>query len=89
MVATALVAQGQPDEACAVGNEVVDVTEGLRSALVFKELEALQRRLQPHRSSMAVTDFAHRLDDVLDVRRRSSWAAPGDDERRPTERHED
>ncbi|MFV2083979.1 hypothetical protein [Micromonospora sp. LOL_021] len=49
ILVTVLVAQGRPEEACTVAQEVLDATHQLGSYLVIQQLLGLRRLLEPHR----------------------------------------
>jgi len=67
---TALIAQGEPDEACAVAYEVLEGTQSLSSFLVVQQLRELQGLLEPHRSNTVVADFLVCLSEELRERLR-------------------
>lgn len=62
---TVLIAQGRPDEACAVAQDVLDATQQLGSYLVIQQLLDLKQLLEPHRANMVVADFLLCLDKAL------------------------
>lgn len=61
------VAQGRYDEACVVGSEVLERTEGLSSVRVLRQLSDLQRQLKPV-GGEATREFAGRLGATLNER---------------------
>ncbi|MFV2019657.1 DNA-binding protein [Micromonospora sp. LOL_023] len=65
ILATVLIAQGRPDEACAVAQEVLDATQQLGSYLVVQQLLDLKRSLEPHRGTRVVAEFLSCLDEAL------------------------
>jgi tetratricopeptide (TPR) repeat protein len=65
ILVTVLIAQGRPDEACAVAQEVLDTTQQLGSYLVIQQLLDLRRLLEPHRGTRVVTEFLSCLDEAL------------------------
>lgn len=64
-LAAALVAQGRPDEACPIAQEVVEATRSLGSFLVIEQLLRLQHALAPYSPSRVVTEFKVSLNDSL------------------------
>ena len=72
MLISILVAQGKPDEACVVAEEVLDATRALGSYLVVQQLEELDRLLTPYRRNRDIAGFLGRLADELRERR---WLA--------------
>jgi transcriptional regulator with XRE-family HTH domain len=62
---TVLIAQGRPEEACAIAYEVLAATQSLGSFLVISQLRALHPLLQPHRGSTAVTGFLDCLEETV------------------------
>jgi transcriptional regulator with XRE-family HTH domain len=60
-----LMAQGRPDEACVLAQEVLDSTQALGSFLVIQQLLELGDLLQPHRANKIVSEFLTYLDDAL------------------------
>jgi tetratricopeptide (TPR) repeat protein len=65
ILVTVLIAQGKPDEACAVAQEVLDATQQLGSFLVIQQLLDLKELLEPHRGNRVVADFLACLDEAL------------------------
>jgi len=65
ILVTVLIAQGEPDTACAVAQEVLDVTQQLGSYLVIHQLLDLKQLLEPHRANRVVADFLVCLDEAL------------------------
>lgn len=72
MLVSVLIAEGRPDEACAVATEVLDSTRSLGSFLVVQQLEQLERLFEPHRRSHDVSTFLDCLSTDLRERR---WLA--------------
>lgn len=64
-LAAALIAQGEPDHACAVALDVLNATGSLGSYLVIEQLLDLEQQLQPYRPNTTVTDFLTCLDQTL------------------------
>jgi hypothetical protein len=60
-----LTAQGNHDEACGIGCDVLAATQSLASYPVLRQLRELRRDLEPHRASTAVGDFIARFDDTV------------------------
>ncbi len=69
-LAAILIEQGNPEEACAVGYEVLNGTRALSSFLVVQQLRGLGQLLEPYRSIKAVSDFLACLVEEL---RRRMW----------------
>jgi tetratricopeptide (TPR) repeat protein len=65
ILVTVLIAQGKPDEACALAQEVLDATQQLGSYLVIQQLLDLKQLLEPHRANRVVADFLLCLDEAL------------------------
>jgi transcriptional regulator with XRE-family HTH domain len=65
LLAGVLVAQGEPERACALAQEVLDATRPLSSYLVLQQLRELARDLEPYQSSQAVAVFLASLNDAL------------------------
>jgi tetratricopeptide (TPR) repeat protein/transcriptional regulator with XRE-family HTH domain len=65
LLVTVLIAQGRPDEACAVAQEVLDATQQLGSYLVIQQLLDLKQLLGPHRGNRVVGDFLGCLEEAL------------------------
>lgn len=65
ILATTLIAQGKPDEACSVAQKVLEETQQLGSYLVNQQLLELRRRLEPFRRNQVVSDFLHSLEVAL------------------------
>jgi tetratricopeptide (TPR) repeat protein len=72
MLVSVLIAEGKPDEACAVATEVLEATRSLGSYLVVQQLEQLERLLEPHRRNRDVSAFLDCLNAELRERR---WLA--------------
>ena len=70
----ALIEQQQPDEACAIAQEVLDCTQSLGSFLVIEQLLELKRLLRPHRANRIVGEFLMCLEESLHQRQwLSQW----------------
>lgn len=65
ILVTVLIAQGKPDEACAVAQEILDATQQLGSYLVIQQLLDLKQLLEPYRDSGVVADFLLCLEEAL------------------------
>jgi tetratricopeptide (TPR) repeat protein len=63
--AKVLCAEGAPDEASAVGTEILQATDALGSHIVVQHFLGLQRVLHPYRSNAVVAEFLNRLDPAL------------------------
>lgn len=70
MLVSLLVAQGKPDEACSVAQNVLDTTEQLGSHAVIEQLRGLQQLLVSYRGHPVVDDFVCCLDGAL---RQRAW----------------
>jgi hypothetical protein len=80
-----LVAQGEPDEACAIARDVLDSTQALGSFLVIDQLLDLRHLLHPHRSSLVVADFLDCLEEALSERLRLyQWLTTDERDQQPT-----
>jgi hypothetical protein len=77
--ANVLVAQGEPDEACAMAAEILEATNALSSHIVVQQLLELRRLLKPYRSTAAVREFFTVLTPALRKRLwlREGFTAPG------------
>ena len=69
LLATAHAARGEPEQACAVGRQVLDLTVRLTSARSVRYLRDLIRLLRPRADISAVRDF------TVEVRERLPAAA--------------
>jgi ATP/maltotriose-dependent transcriptional regulator MalT len=58
-----LIAQGEPDQACALAQGVVDATQALGSFLVLQQLLDLKEVVERHRTNSVVADFLSRLEE--------------------------
>lgn len=77
MLVSSLVAQGNPDQACRVAEEVLDATSGLGSYLVAQQLQRLTFALKPYRQNRDVVAFLEKLTNELRDRRwLARWASP-------------
>ncbi|MGH8933657.1 MAG: hypothetical protein ACRDZO_24255 [Egibacteraceae bacterium] len=70
ILVTVLIAQGKPDEACAVARDVLDATRSLGSGLVIQQLLDLRPRLGPYAADPVVADFLVCLEETLRERLR-------------------
>jgi hypothetical protein len=57
LLATAHAAQGEPEQACVVGRQALDLTVRLTSARSVRYVRDLVRRLRPRAGVPAVRDF--------------------------------
>lgn len=64
-LASILIAQDQPDQACGIASDVLSATHSLGSYLVISQLLQLQRRLEPHTSNSTVAEFLDCLQDTV------------------------
>lgn len=78
-----LIAEGKPDEACALAQAVLDATQALGSFLVAQQLLDLKHAVESHRANSVVADFLARLDEGLKDRMwlgrwigKGGWVAP-------------
>lgn len=79
MLTSILVAQGRPDEGCAVAGEVLDTTRALGSYLVVRQLQQLDDLMAAHSRSPDLRIFRERLRDELRARRwLAQWLPPGE-----------
>jgi hypothetical protein len=67
-LASVLIAQHQPDQACGIAADVLNATQSLGSYLVISRLIQLQRQLEPYRSSAGVAEFLNCLQDAVSDR---------------------
>src|SRR3982074_1422843 len=58
-----LIAQGEPDDAYALAQAVLDATQALGSFLVFQQLLDLKHVVERHRTNGVVADFLSRLEE--------------------------
>jgi len=72
MLVSICIAEGRPEQACAVATEVLGATRGLGSYLVLQQLDRLTRLFRPHRRSSEVAVFLETLGGELRERR---WLA--------------
>ena len=63
-----LIAEGKPDEACALAQGVLDTTRALGSFLVLQQLFDLKHLVERHRANSVVADFLSRLEEGLKER---------------------
>jgi len=83
ILADVLVREGNLDEACAVGHEVLNATQTLGSVRVVQQLESLRQLLEPHRSAEMVSVFLACLADSLRGRMWLYQGDAGDDHKSP------
>jgi hypothetical protein len=69
LLASAFAQQNEPDQACAVGGQALELTINLKSARAVNYLRDLRHYLAPHRSRPAVRKFTVRFDATLAKRR--------------------
>jgi hypothetical protein len=73
LLANAHLQQQNLDEACAVGNQAVDLSSGLQSARTIRYIRDLRRRMSKFGKESVVQDFQSRAHELLP---RSDLAAP-------------
>jgi tetratricopeptide (TPR) repeat protein len=64
-LASVLIAQNEPHQACGIASDVLSATHSLGSYLVISQLLQLQRQLEPHAGSATVTEFLNCLRDTV------------------------
>ena len=64
-LASVLIAQDEPDQACGIASDVLSATHSLGSYLVISQLLQLRRQLEPHAGSATVTEFLNCLQDTV------------------------
>jgi|SRR5947209_20371956 len=64
-LASVLIAQHQPDQACGIATDVLNATQSLGSYLVISQLIQLQRQLEPYSGNTVVTEFLNCLQDAV------------------------
>lgn len=82
-LASTLIAQGEPEEACRVTREVVESTQSLGSQLVVQQFQEIDDRLAPYADSPAVSETRRLLAETM--RQRvwlQQWIASDSVERR-------
>ena len=80
LLARILVAQGEPEQACRLAQEVLDATQSLSSYLVIRQLNELSELLAPYRANRAVEAFLTVLNDTLRQRLwLYTWLTPDPD----------
>jgi tetratricopeptide (TPR) repeat protein len=62
---TALIEQGEPEQACAIAQEVLNSTQSLGSYLVIQQLRDIQLLLEPYRGTAVVGEFLECLAEGL------------------------
>lgn len=70
LLASVLISQGEPEQACALALEVLDTTHSLSSYLVIQQLRDLGRLLEPYQANHTVAGFLTLLRGAL---RQRSW----------------
>jgi hypothetical protein len=76
LLANAHLQQQNLDEACAVGNQALDLGAGLQSARTIKYIRDLRRQMRKFDKEQVVSDFQARAHDIL----------PGSDPNTPANR---
>ncbi|HUY47423.1 MAG TPA: hypothetical protein VMV92_17115 [Streptosporangiaceae bacterium] len=77
LLANVLITQGEPEQACALVQEVLDATQSLSSYLVLGQLHELAQLLEPYQANRAVAAFLSVLNDTLRQRLwLYSWLVP-------------
>lgn len=77
LLASTLIAEGEPEEACILVQEVLDATQSLSSYLVIRQLHELAQLLEPYQANRAVAAFLTVLNDTLRQRLwLYSWLVP-------------
>jgi hypothetical protein len=64
-LASVLIAQHQPDQACGIAADVLNATQSLGSYLVIRQLIQLRGQLEPYTSSAVVADFLDCLQEAV------------------------
>jgi tetratricopeptide (TPR) repeat protein len=81
LLARILVAQGEPEQACRIAQEVLDATQSLSSYLVIRQLNELSQMLAPYRANRTVEAFLTVLSDTLRQRLwLYTWLTPDPDD---------
>ena len=62
-LASVLIAQDEPDQACEIASDVLSATHSLGSYLVISQLLQLRRQLEPYAGSATVTEFLNCLQE--------------------------
>ena len=65
LLASVLIAQGEPEQACALAQQVLDATQPLSSYLVLQQLHELAGLLGPFQANRHVAIFVAGLNDAL------------------------
>lgn len=73
MLASVLLAQGEPEAACAAGQQALGATQTLSSYLVVQQFRELARLLEPYRASVVVAAY---LTAVRTALRERHWLYP-------------
>lgn len=61
----ALIDQGEPEQACAIAQDVLDSTQSLGSYLVIQQLRDIQQLLEPYNAAAVVREFLECLAEAL------------------------
>jgi tetratricopeptide (TPR) repeat protein len=64
-LASVLIAQDEPEEACAIASQVLGATQSLGSYLVISQLLQLQQQLRPYSGDAAVAEFLDSLQGAV------------------------
>jgi tetratricopeptide (TPR) repeat protein len=64
-LASVLIAQDEPDQACGIASDVLSATHSLGSYLVISQLLELQRQLEPYSGGATVAEFLDCLQDTV------------------------
>jgi tetratricopeptide (TPR) repeat protein len=79
LLASALIAQSEPEQACTLIQEVLDATQSLSSYLVIQQLRGLAQLLEPYQANQAVAIVCTSLRAALRQRLwLYPWLAPDD-----------
>jgi len=73
LLANVLIAQSEPEQACALVQDVLDATQSLSSYLVIQQLSGLARLLEPYQTNQAVSVMRTSLHAAL---RQRLWLYP-------------
>jgi hypothetical protein len=65
LLANAQLQQQNLDEACAVGNQALDLGSGLQSARTIRYIRDLRRRMSKYNNESVVYDFQSRAHELL------------------------
>jgi hypothetical protein len=64
-LASVLIAQREPDQACDIASDVICATQSLGSYLVISQLLQVRQQLEPYSGSAAVAEFLNCLQDTV------------------------